>query len=111
MSQDYSLPGWTAFNIQISDPLPCSAIHYLPVIEASPTNLSTVKHILLEAVKRADNLHCVQIMVVFDQAIYGKAQQIRWADMDLMNRLVLRLGEFHTIMSFLSVIRKRFLRS
>lgn len=45
---------------------------------------------------------------MFDQAIYTKAQQIRWKDKDLMQRTVIRLGEFHTSMSFLSVIGKRF---
>ena len=66
---DPPLPSWTAFNINQSKPLPESVVHYLPVIDASPTELSTVRHILEDAVKHADILECDQIMVVFDQAI------------------------------------------
>lgn len=43
-----------------------------------------------------------------DQAIYSKAQHIRWQDDTFQKRLVLRLGEFHTTMAFLAVIGKRF---
>lgn len=105
------LPGWTPYNINLCLPLPQSVLHYLPVIEASPTELSTVRHILDCAVKKADQMDCESVMVVFDQAIYSKAQQIRWDTPVLKERLVLRLGEFHTIMCFLSVIGKRFAMS
>ncbi|XP_070559922.1 uncharacterized protein [Ptychodera flava] len=43
-----------------------------------------------------------------DQAIYSKAQEIRWQNEEYTQRLILRLGEFHTAMSFLSTIGKRF---
>jgi hypothetical protein len=49
-----------------------------------------------------------QIVMVFDLAIYAKVQQIRWANDIYKERFVVRLGEFHAIMSFLSVIGKRF---
>ena len=47
-------------------------------------------------------------MLVFDQAIYAKAQQIRWKDDDLTRRIVIRLCEFHTCMSYLGILGKRF---
>ena len=47
-------------------------------------------------------------VIVMDQAIYSKAQEIRWQNHEFKSRLVLRLGEFHTAMSFLAVIGKRF---
>jgi len=44
-----------------------------------------------------------------DQAIYAKAQEIRWqTSLDMNTQLILRLGEFHTAMVFLVVIGKRF---
>lgn len=110
-SEDMALPGWTAHNIKISDPLPLSKIHYLPVIEASPTDLATVKHILEDVVKYCNKVECESVMLVMDQAIYSKAQQIRWAvepDSPYYRQVVPRLGEFHTIMCFLSIIGKRF---
>lgn len=95
-------------NIRTSQPLNRSVIHYLPIIEASPTEPATVKHVLVEAIKMADTLQCPSVMVVFDQAIYYKAQVIRWADANIRDRLLPRLGELHTIMSFTSAIGKRF---
>lgn len=106
-----SLPSWTGFNIMTSHQLPESAIAYLPVIKASPTELSTVKCILVKAIEAADNLNVQNVFVVFDQAIYAKAQQIRWLDPVFSSRLVIRMGEFHTIMAFLGMLGKRYTMS
>lgn len=111
MQPETPLPGWTAYNIRNTKPLPVSNIHYMPVIEASPTQLSTVNHILLSALSVVEQLKCESCMVVFDQAIYSKAQQIRWCNPEMQQKLVLRLGEFHTVMCFLSTIGKRFAMS
>jgi hypothetical protein len=110
MDNGIPLPGWTEYNKQIQqlECLPKSAIHYLPVIESSPTELQTVNHILQESLKLADRLRLDAITVVFDQAIYSKAQQIRWQNPVLEKRLIVRMGEFHTVMCFLGVIGKRF---
>lgn len=105
------MPGWTGFNIRCNNSLPKSVIHFLPIIEASPTDMSTVKHVLDSAVQNADSLLCEQVFVVFDLAIYCKAQMIRWSDPIIMSRLVPRLGEFHTAMTFLACIGKRFEQS
>ena len=105
---ELALPSWSAYNAAIEPPLPLSKIHYLPIIEASPTDVATVKAVLNDSIDYADSLQLDSIMVVFDQAIYAKAQQIRWSDSALQNRLVIRLGEFHTAMTFLAVIGKRF---
>jgi predicted DNA-binding ribbon-helix-helix protein len=104
------LPGWTGYNqlLQHHSILQKSAIHYLPVIEASPTEYSTVNMILTNSVKLANQLQLESMVVVFDQAIYAKAQIIRWKDPVLTSKLVIRLGEFHTMMSYLGILGKRF---
>ena len=105
------IPGWTGFNIrqQLSKgTLDKSAIYYLPVIEASPTEMSTVKEIMTRSLAMAERMQVHQIVMVFDLAIYAKVQQIRRANDIYKERFVVRLGEFHAIMSFLSVIGKRF---
>lgn len=43
-----------------------------------------------------------------DQAIYAKAQEIRWQTSSYSERLVIRMGEFHTAMAYLSCIGKLF---
>lgn len=64
--------------------------------------------ILNRAIQVADELKLENIVVVFDQAIYAKAQVIRWHNQTFNKRLVLRLGEFHTSMAYMSVLGKRF---
>ena len=99
------LPGWTGFkSITQTNSLPKSALYYLPVIEASPTDMTTVNTILTRSINMADRLDLDSIVTVFDQAINAKAQQIRWRDQNLMKRIIPRLGEFRTAMSFLAVI-------
>ncbi|XP_049332864.1 uncharacterized protein LOC111197609 isoform X2 [Astyanax mexicanus] len=105
-----TIPSWTGFHtlLQGDGTLQKSALYYLPVIEASPTEMSTVNTILKRSVQIADQLELDHIVLVFDQAIYAKAQQIRWKDDSLTRRLVIRLGEFHTCMSYLGILGKRF---
>lgn len=104
-------PGWTGFNIRrqlTNQMLEKSAIFYLPVIEASPTDMSTVKEVILRSLEIADKFQLQQIVAVFDQAIYAKVQEVRWMNDTFKQRLVVRLGEFHTAISFMSIIGKRF---
>ena len=64
--------------------------------------------ILKRSVGLADKWKLPSVVIVYDMAIYIKAQEIRWADNELYDRTILRLGEFHTCMSFLAVLGKRF---
>ena len=57
---------------------PLSKLGYLPVIDASPTRMDTVYTILMQCVAIADSLEFDSLVLVMDQAIYSKAQQIRW---------------------------------
>lgn len=107
-------PGWTGFNKDYTHPdhiLPKSNIHYIPVIEASPNDLATVAHVLNHGKAMADDLQLPAITVVFDQALYSKAQTVRWKDKALQEHLFLRLGEFHTCMAFLGSIGKLYKHS
>lgn len=100
------LPGWTGFNILVqgSNIPPVSRIRYLPIIDGSPSQYSTLYTSLQQSIKIADELLLERIVLVFDEAIYAKIQQIRWKDEILMSRFIVRLGDFHTTMSFLSGI-------
>ncbi|XP_056090913.1 uncharacterized protein LOC130070521 [Rhinichthys klamathensis goyatoka] len=104
------LPGWTGYNtlLQRGAIPPQSNIGYLPVIDASPTDLNTVHTILTRSIAIADKLKLSEIVLVMDQAIYSKAQEIRWTNKTFQERLVLRMGEFHTAMAYLACIGKRF---
>ena len=102
-------PSWTGFNTSICCNIPKkSLIGYLPVIDASPTEMDTVETILCRSLEIANNLNLKEIVVVFDQAIYAKAQQIRWNNEVYKRSIIIRLGAFHTAMTFLACIGKRF---
>ncbi|KAJ8050587.1 Vesicular integral-membrane protein VIP36 [Holothuria leucospilota] len=103
------VPSWTGFNTLVSCLAPRkSVVAYLPAINQSPTDMDTVQTILHRSMKYADALRQDVVVLVFDQAIYAKAQQIRWRDENLKQRLVVRLGMFHTKMSYLACIGKRY---
>jgi hypothetical protein len=103
------LPGWTGFNTQIhQETRSASTIGYLPVIDAPVTDMATVNTLLKHSMSICHRLNLPEIVLVFDEAIYAKAQAIRWNDDELKKRLVIRLGNFHTIMSFCSAIAKIF---
>ena len=102
-------PSWTGYNTQLDDSKPkISSIYYLPAIDASPTMMDTVNTILVKSVRICTVLQQESNVIVCDQAIYSKVQQIQWKDASLMARTVIRMGEFHTGMNFLACIGKCF---
>ena len=77
---DRFLPSWTGYNhllAQVEVP-PRSVTGYLPVIDGNPTDMSTVVTILQKSIQISDKLELEAIVIVMDQAIYSKAQLIRW---------------------------------
>ena len=48
------------------------------------------------------------LAIVCDEAVYAKVQQIRWKDETMRQKLIIRLGVFHTTMSFCCAIGRRF---
>ena len=55
-----------------------------------------------------ETLRLQSTVVVFDQALCVKATEIKWKHSSQFNAIVLRMGVFHTICTFLTVIGKRF---
>ncbi|XP_028395413.1 uncharacterized protein LOC114519473 [Dendronephthya gigantea] len=107
--EETPLPSWSGFFTQLTTQVPeKSRIGYLPIIDGSPTDLGVVNAVLSQSIDIADKLNQNSMVVVMDEAVYAKAQWIRWTKGMFQSRIVLRLGEFHVIMSFLGVIGKRF---
>ena len=78
----------------------------LPFINLDPGNLSTIYTALLHAVegtKSQKQTHCV---VTFDQPLYMKAVEIVAAggEESPLSKVVVRLGGFHLLMSFMGAI-------
>ena len=103
------MPGWTGFNtLHYRDVPVMSQISYLPIIDNPITEMSTINEILKQSIQIADGLDLQQLLLVADEAVYAKLQQVRWKNSVYNDRLIVRLGEFHTIMSYCSCIGKRF---
>ena len=73
-NENKTLPGWTGFNtILCKDDIPnVSRVGYLPVIDASPTEYSTMNAILKRSNDIADTLQLQYVTLVFDEAVYSK---------------------------------------
>ena len=105
-----SVPGWTGFNIVANrNEVPQkSVVGYCQLIDASPTDLSTVYTLLKKSVTMANRLGLEDTVIVLDQAIYAKALEIVWKQQQEFKSVVLMMGDFHIACVFLAVIGKRF---
>ena len=93
---------------RMSEIPPKSVVGYCQLIDASPTDLSTVYTLLKKSVEMAAQLGIHDTVVVVDQAIYAKALEVVWKQKEEFRSVVLRMGSFHIICTFLSVLGKRF---
>jgi hypothetical protein len=85
-----------------------SRIGYLPVIDGSPAQYTTVYTVFVKSLEIAAKVNLEYVVLVFDEAIYAKAQQIRWKNESFMVKTILRLGDFHAVMSFRGAISRIF---
>lgn len=101
------IPGWNGFMEQVTNGLDFnrSRIVFLPFIHAPPTDYDTVLTSLLEASARTKAHGQNTCFVTYDQPLYIKARDIveNCQHTDLRN-VVVRLGGFHLLMSFMGTI-------
>ena len=64
--------------------------------------MTTVHEILRQSVLIRNNLGLSKIVVVFDQAIYAKAVEIRYPDK--FKDVIMRMGAFHIMCNLISII-------
>ena len=104
-----TVPSWTGFNITLKteDLVLRDNIGYLPTINHPATSMSTIHEMLCQCLKIKNQLGLENIVLVCDQAIYAKAVEVAWAE-EKFKSVIIRLGAFHTICTFLAVIGKRF---
>ena len=106
-NDEIPLLGWTGFNTMLHEEIPdVQRVGYLPIINASPTEYSTIMEILKRSKSIAEKLKYA--VLVCDEAVYSKIQHVRWKESEFYDKIVVRLDEFHTIMSFLSALSKIF---
>ena len=105
------IPSWTGFNILTrSIKTVCQdVVGYRPTINSPATEMSTVLEILNQADQMRQELKLNQIIVTMDQALYAKATKILWKHDERYRHIIIRMGTFHTLMTTLSILGKRFL--
>ena len=77
-------------------------------IDSSETQMNTISEILNNANSIKNSLNLISMVVIMDQAIYGKAIKISWMHHELFQNLVLKLETFDTIGVFLVVTDQSF---
>ena len=70
--------------------------------------MATINEALNQSLPIMHSLKLISITCVFDQAIYCKALEIKSKNSDLYKPIVLRLGMFYKLCTFISIIEKRF---
>ena len=102
VGNEQQISGWAGFNtlLRRDDEILPSVVGYLPIIPTSPTQLSTVYLLLQRSIAVADRLQQTSVVIVLDQAIYSKAQEIIWKHRAEFSRVVLQMGGFHTSLAF-----------
>lgn len=83
-------------------------ISYLPVVDAPPTDYSTINAIFARSLDITLKLNVEYAVLVFDKSIYAKAQHVRWKNKTYMEKFIVHLGDFQTTMTFCSTIGKLF---
>ena len=88
------LPGWTGFNtilVEVHEIPKESRVGYLPIINANPTEYPTIYAILKRSVSIVDKLKLKYAVVVFDEGLYSKVQQVRGKEQTFYDKLVCAL--------------------
>lgn len=105
-------PGWNGFMEQahINDEYQTSEMMFLPFVNNPPTSFDTILTVMAESARDNFEYHKQKfIFITFDQQLYVKAWEIL-ASVDRNNdplhlaSIKLRLGGFHTLMSFLGSV-------
>ncbi|CAH3175616.1 unnamed protein product [Porites evermanni] len=104
-----SIPSWAGFNAILYPEMPVvSNIGYCPMIDGSSNDFSTIYTVLKHAQKISAAMGQADAVVTFDLAIYSKAKEIQWRFPNEFSNVVVRMGGFHVVLNFLSLLGKKF---
>lgn len=104
-----SLPAWNGFIERLTNNYTNyskSQISFLPFIHQPASNYNTIYTTLLCALENAKRYGHTVCIVTFDQPLYAKAREIVSAapDGSEVSKIIIRLGGFHLLMSYLGAI-------
>ena len=102
------IPGWQGLleKVTCSEYCDVSRVVQLPFIMAPPSDNDTIYTSLMMAVNEGDKINLKTIFVTFDLPLFMKAVSIVLSALPYspLQRVVVRLGGFHLLLSFLGTI-------
>ena len=106
-----NLSGWNSFMEQCTQvkPFNISKIIPVPFVNAPPSSYDTIFTVLIEANEKCITQNQKHVFVTFDQPLYQKAREIvecckGTPNEKKINKIVVRLGGFHMLMSYLGAV-------
>ena len=107
--QKSPVPGWNEFMDTVYNNISSyntSEILPLPFVNLDPSNPSTIYTCLLHAAEEGEKVGQSKTVVTFDQPLYAKACEMVLAaePNSPLSHLIIRLGGFHLLKSFLGAI-------
>ncbi|XP_043279745.1 uncharacterized protein [Venturia canescens] len=101
-----NVPSWRGFMevLTADSTYNVSKVVCLPFINHPPSNMSTINTALRTALADARRVNQKTCFVTFDQPLYHKAREIVAASEGELDDVVVRLGGFHLLMSYLGSI-------
>ena len=106
-SKAANVPGWNGFMEQVTSgqSFTRSNVLMLPFINSQPSDYNTILTSLLIASDKCKSHNQKTCFVTFDQPLYVKARDIVQSGQEPdLNNVVVRLGGFHLLMSFMEAI-------
>ena len=98
--------GWLSVTAQTAKAIKLSVIGYMAPIAQPITESDTVCHCMQLAMDAATKLNQKYCFVTMDLAAAKLAYDIKWHNADKFNNVIIHLGGFHTMCSFMGSLGK-----
>ncbi|KAJ8034477.1 hypothetical protein HOLleu_21334 [Holothuria leucospilota] len=106
---EQQVPSWSGCNAIIHQPTQMHTnVGYCPMIHGSSTEFSTIYTVMKKIQAMMTSLGQRDTVITFDLAIYIKAKEIQWRQPEEFANTVIRMGGFHIILNYLSLIGKKY---
>lgn len=110
--EEQNIPGWSAFNAITHPSIPVEiTIGYHPMINAEASDFCTLYTLMKLGQKTCIAVGQRDSVITFDLALYAKAKQIQMNYSEEFNNTVIRMGGFHIVLNYLSLLGKKYAQS
>ena len=106
---EQKVPAWRAYNESSStvNP-PMTKVGLLPILQAPADEYDTITTVINRFKAISQHLGQTHTVITSDQPLYAKGKELVWANKDLFNNVIFRLGGLHVCFNYLKAIGQRF---